>query len=210
MKLYDYFRSSAAYRVRIALAMKGLAPERVFIHLRKGHQRGEDYLALNPHGLVPALVTDSGDVLTQSLAIVEYLDEVFPAPRMLPENLHDRARARQIMSWMRNDHGALRLERPTARIFYPAGEPPPPLSPAARRAADDLVRVTERLGADARGCLFGNRFGVVDIDVAFALMRLVATGIEIPEQLRGYVATVWARPSVREFIEHRRPPNAAD
>jgi len=147
--------------------------------------------------------------LAESLAIVEYLEEVFPGPRMLPEDLHDRARARQIMTWMRNDHGALRVERPSARIFYPLVDLPP-LSGAAQRAADDLIRVTERLGADARGCLFGGKFGVIDVDVAFALMRLVATGVEIPERLRAYIATVWARPSVREFIEHRRPPNASD
>jgi maleylacetoacetate isomerase len=94
MKLYDYFRSSAAYRVRIALNLKGLAPEREFIHLRKGAQRDEEYLAVNPQGLVPALVTDDGSVLTQSLAIVEYLDETVPAPPLLPRDAIGRARVR--------------------------------------------------------------------------------------------------------------------
>jgi hypothetical protein len=65
MKLYDYFRSSAAYRVRIAINMKGLKPAREFVHLRKNVQRGDDYLALNPQGLVPALVADGGEVLTR-------------------------------------------------------------------------------------------------------------------------------------------------
>lgn len=94
MKLYDYFRSSAAYRVRIALNMKGLAPAREFVHLRKGAQRGEDYLALNPQGLVPALVTEDGTVLTQSLAIIEYLDETAPSPPLLPREPVSRARVR--------------------------------------------------------------------------------------------------------------------
>jgi maleylacetoacetate isomerase len=96
MKLYDYFRSSAAYRVRIALALKGLSPERAFVHLRHGAQRGDDYLALNPLGLVPALVTDGGAVLAQSLAIIEYLDETHPAPPLLPADPAARARVRAI------------------------------------------------------------------------------------------------------------------
>jgi maleylacetoacetate isomerase len=97
MKLYDYFRSSAAYRVRIALNLKGIAPdERTFVHLRMGNQRAQDYLALNPQGLVPALALDDGHVLTQSLAIIEYLDETHPAPPFLPAEPAARARVRAI------------------------------------------------------------------------------------------------------------------
>jgi maleylacetoacetate isomerase len=96
MKLYDYFRSSAAYRVRIALNIKGLTPSREFVHLRRNVQRSDDYLALNPQGLVPALVTDGGDVLTQSLAMIEYLDEMHPAPPLLPAAPVERARVRGI------------------------------------------------------------------------------------------------------------------
>ncbi|MEP7183439.1 MAG: maleylacetoacetate isomerase [Betaproteobacteria bacterium] len=96
MKLYDYYRSSAAYRVRIALNLKGVAPERVFVHLRRGAQLADDYLALNPQGLVPALVTDDGATLTQSLAIVEWLDETHPAPPFLPGDAAGRARVRAL------------------------------------------------------------------------------------------------------------------
>jgi len=97
VKLYDYFRSSAAYRVRIALNLKGIAPdERTFVHLRMGGQRAQDYLALNPQGLVPALALDDGNVLTQSLAIIEYLDDVYPSPPLLPADAVERARVRAI------------------------------------------------------------------------------------------------------------------
>lgn len=94
MKLHGYFRSSASYRVRIALNLKGLAVEHLPHHLRKGEQRAADYLAINPQGLVPALVDDAGDILTQSLAIIEWLDEVWPQPPLLPADPLARARVR--------------------------------------------------------------------------------------------------------------------
>ena len=97
MKLYDYFRSSAAYRVRIALNFKGLTPDdRAFVHLRMGNQRAQDYLARNPQGLVPALEVDDDRVLTQSLAIIEYLNEIQPEPALLPDTPEARARVRAI------------------------------------------------------------------------------------------------------------------
>jgi maleylacetoacetate isomerase len=97
MQLYDYFRSSAAYRLRIALNVKGIVPdERTYVHLRIGSQRAQDYLALNPQGLVPALELDDGSVLVQSLAIIEYLDETRPEPPLLPADPVARARVRAI------------------------------------------------------------------------------------------------------------------
>ena len=84
MRLHGYYRSSASWRVRIALNLKGLEAEQVFHHLRRGEQRSPSYLRLNPQGLVPALETDNGAVLTQSLAICEWLDEIRPEPPLLP------------------------------------------------------------------------------------------------------------------------------
>ena len=95
MKLYTFFRSSAACRVRIALRIKGLAYEPAFVHLRKGEQRAPEYLELNPEGLVPLLLAD-GLALTQSLAIIEYLDETRPEPPLLPKTPAERARARSL------------------------------------------------------------------------------------------------------------------
>ena len=94
MKLHGYFRSSASYRVRIALNLKGLSAEQLTHHLRKGEQRDPACLAINPQGLVPTLQDDSGAILTQSLAIIEWLDEVHPQPPLLPRDPLRRARVR--------------------------------------------------------------------------------------------------------------------
>lgn len=93
MKLYTYFRSSAAFRVRIAMGLKGLDYEPAFLNLAEGAQKGSDYLAENPQGLIPALELD-GAVLSQSLVIIEYLDETHPEPALLPADAVDRARVR--------------------------------------------------------------------------------------------------------------------
>ena len=94
MKLHGYFRSSASYRVRIALNLKGLSHQHLSHHLRKGEQCAPAYLAINPQGLVPTLEDDSGTALTQSLAIIEWLDETHPAPPLLPEDPLRRAKVR--------------------------------------------------------------------------------------------------------------------
>ena len=95
MKLYSYFRSSAAYRVRIALKLKRLDYEYIPVHLQKGEQRADAYRATNPQGLVPTLADDRG-TFTQSLAIIEYLEERYPEPPLLPETPEARARVRAI------------------------------------------------------------------------------------------------------------------
>lgn len=94
--LHNYFRSSTSYRVRIALAMKGLSYSYVTHHLRHGAHRKPEYLAINPQGLVPALVLEDGTTLAQSLAIIEYLDETVPTPPLLPADAKGRARVRMI------------------------------------------------------------------------------------------------------------------
>lgn len=95
MKLYTYFRSSASFRVRIALNLKGLAYEPAFVHLPKGEHRAPGYGAVNPQALVPTL-EDAGKRLTQSLAIIEYLDETHPGTPLLPKDALGRARVRSL------------------------------------------------------------------------------------------------------------------
>jgi maleylacetoacetate isomerase len=95
MKLYTYFRSSAAFRVRIALNLKGLAYEPAFVHLPRGEHRAPAYGTVNPQALLPTL-DDGGHLLTQSLAILEYLEETHPAPPLLPKDPLARARVRSL------------------------------------------------------------------------------------------------------------------
>jgi maleylpyruvate isomerase len=94
MKLHGYFRSSASYRVRIALNLKGRSADHLPHHLRKGEQREPAYLAINPQGLVPTLQDDEGAILTQSLAIIEWLEEIYPDPPLLPKEPLRRAKVR--------------------------------------------------------------------------------------------------------------------
>lgn len=96
MKLYTYFRSSAAYRVRLALALKGLPYVSQPINLASGEQRNRDFLTLNPQGLVPALELDAGDVISQSVAILEWLEECHPNPPLYPADPLARARHRSL------------------------------------------------------------------------------------------------------------------
>ena len=103
MKLYNYFRSGTSHRLRIALNLKGLAYDYVPVHLLKDEQRSPDYLALNPQGLVPALVLEPGELgsttaltLTQTPAILEWLEEACPTPPLLPHGCEARARVRAL------------------------------------------------------------------------------------------------------------------
>jgi maleylacetoacetate isomerase len=102
MKLYGYFRSSAAFRVRIALNLKKLNYESAFIHLRRGDQRQPRFLDINPQGLVPALEVDD-TLLIQSLPIIEYLDETYPEPPLLPSDAKGRARVRALAAMVACD-----------------------------------------------------------------------------------------------------------
>ncbi|MCZ6773758.1 MAG: maleylacetoacetate isomerase [Proteobacteria bacterium] len=96
MKLHNYFRSSTSFRVRIALNLKGVTAEYLSYHLRKGEQRSAAYLKINPQGLVPTLELDNGDIIGQSMAILEYLDETYPEPPLLPPDPAGRARVRSL------------------------------------------------------------------------------------------------------------------
>ena len=103
MKLFTYWRSQAAFRVRIAMGLKGLAMEKVSLDLLKGDQFEASYQALNPEGVVPTLIDGEGPPLMQSLAILDYLDETYPDPPLLPKDLRARAHARAIAQMLAMD-----------------------------------------------------------------------------------------------------------
>jgi maleylacetoacetate isomerase len=103
VKLYTYWRSQAAFRVRIALRLKGVAMEKITLDLLKGDQFDPSYRALNPESVVPTLVDGEGPPLVQSLAILEYLDERYPQPALLPANMRDRAHVRALAQMVAMD-----------------------------------------------------------------------------------------------------------
>ena len=125
MTLYTYFRSSAAYRVRIALNLKGLTPEMVSIHLQKegGLNRKPQFRAVNPQMRVPALKLDGGDVLIQSLAMIEYLDEVHPQPPLLPRDSMERAKVRALAQVIACDIHPLNNVGPLRYLKRELGQP---------------------------------------------------------------------------------------
>jgi len=120
MKLYGYFRSSAAFRVRIALNLKKLDYESAFIHLRRGDQRQPGFLDVNPQGLVPALETDDA-LLIQSLPIIEYLDETYPSPPLLPRDAKGRARVRALAAIVACDIHPINNLRVLRYLLRPLG-----------------------------------------------------------------------------------------
>lgn len=111
MKLYGFWRSLATYRVRVALALKGLEAELVSIDLLKGNQHDAGYRSINPQGVVPALVIDDGPPLFQSMAILEYLDETHPQPPLLPKDARGRARVRGLAQIVVSDGHPLIVPR---------------------------------------------------------------------------------------------------
>jgi glutathione S-transferase len=156
-------------------------------------------------GRVPAL--QHGDFwLAESSAIVEYLDEVFPdRPRMLPEDMRERARARQIMAWLRSDLLALREERPTTTMFYERATRP--LTAAGQEAAQKLARVADLLIPEGNVSLF-SAFSVADADLAFMLHRLILNGHDLSAKARAFAEAQWDRPSIKAFVVRERGPAA--
>jgi maleylacetoacetate isomerase len=168
MNRYGFFRSSAAFRVRIALNLKGLAHEDAFIHLRRGDQRGDVYRAVNPQGLVPTLEI-GGHTLTQSMAIVEYLDETHPKPPLLPSDPAGRARVRALADIVAGDIHPGNNLRVLRYLSRPLGHDQAAIETWYNHWITDGFEALERLLAmDPRTGDFcgGDRPGLADIALA--------------------------------------------
>ncbi|HEX3696442.1 MAG TPA: glutathione transferase [Polyangia bacterium] len=200
-----FWVSPYVFTAFVALKEKGALAEMRAVDLGKGEHRREPYRSASLTARIPALVHD-GFWLTESNAIAEYIDDVFPAPahrRLFPADPRQRARARQVMGFVRSDLGPLREERSSETVVYKMKVGP--LSPPAARAAAKLCELGGTLIGDRTDTAFGE-WSIADADLAFALHRLIANGDDVPANVRAYAETQWARPSVRAYIQHPRPP----
>lgn len=164
MKLHGYWRSSAAYRVRIALALKGIAVEHRFVHLVRdgGEQRSEAFRAINPQMRVPVLELDDGTVLTQSPAIIEYLEESRPEPPLLPFDLVGRAKARAVAATIACDIHPLHNTGPLGHLRREFGRPEEEVTAwIARWMRSGLDAVEALIGDD--GFSLGPAPGLADV-----------------------------------------------
>jgi glutathione S-transferase len=197
----DEWDSPYVFAVFVALHEKQLPFVERVLDLKRGEQKQDDFRARSLTARVPCIEHD-GFALSESLAIHEYLDEAFPEPPLLPEALHERARARQILAWLRSDLMPLRDDRPTSSMFYTRADKP--LSERGQAAALKLIELTERLIATPSGSLFG-RWSIADAELSFMLHRLILNGDPVPPRVHAYATAQWQRPSVQAFVMHARP-----
>jgi glutathione S-transferase len=208
LRLYGdaFYISPYVFSVYVALREKALEFEYVPVALHEAAQKQPDYAKRSLTGRVPAL-EHGAFCLAESSAIVEYLDDAFAATaKMLPTAVRERARARQLMAWIRSDLMPIREERATTTMFYQRAERP--LSSAAQAAAQKLITVAEALIAAPDAFLFGD-FSLADADLSFMLQRLILNGDTVPPAVSAWAAHVWARPTVQEFVSKQRPPYIA-
>ena len=197
-----FWISPYAFSAFVALEEKGVRFDSVEVSLGDAEHKTRAFAERFITGRIPAIVHD-GFGLAESSAIAEYVDETFDGPRLFPADPHERARARQIMSWVRSDLIALREERPTSTMFYERAKKP--LSKKGEAAADKLIEVCSRLVDFGATSLF-KTWPIVDADLGFMLHRLILNGDPVPDHLRDYARAQWERPSAIAFVQHARPP----
>lgn len=162
MKLYGYWRSTSSYRLRIALALKDIEVEQAFVHLVRGEQKSETYRALNPQGRVPTLVLDDGTALIQSPAIIEYLEEVFPDPPLLPADPVARAKARAVAAIIGCDVHPLHNVGPLSYLRGPFGRSEEDVGGWIATWIEQGLAAVETMIGEAGYC-FGPSPGLADV-----------------------------------------------
>jgi len=197
------FVSPYAMSAFIALAEKRLSFELRTLDMEGGEHKAEEYARKSLTKRIPTLV-DGVFTLSESSAIAEYLNDVFPIRAIFPIDVQKRARARQIQAWLRSDLDAIREERSAPTLFYRTTNATP-LSPAARQAARKLFTVASELLSHGRNNLFGD-WSIADFDLAFMLNRLILNGDAVPSSLVDYATDQWKRPCVQQWIVKKRPP----
>jgi maleylpyruvate isomerase len=178
MKLYGYFRSSASYRVRIALNLKRIEVEHVFRHLRRGEQNTPDYLSLNPQGLVPTLTLDDGRALTQSLAIIEWLEETFPLPALLPKDTFARAKVRASLAIAADIHPLQNL-RVLSRVVAISKSEEAAAQWAAWVNQEGLAACEKMLSCEPGPFCFGPAASLADICLVPQLANARRFGVDV-------------------------------
>jgi maleylpyruvate isomerase len=179
MKLHGYFRSSASYRVRIALNLKGLSAEHLSHHLRKGEQRAPDYLAINPQGLVPTLQGDGGAILTQSLAIIEWLDETHPNPPLLPKDPLRRAHVRAFAQAIACDIHPVQNLKVLARLRELGLGEDKVAEWAAWANREGLIACEKLIANEAGPFCFGDAPGIADLCLVPQLANARRFGVDV-------------------------------
>lgn len=203
LRLYVDSQLTSPYAMSafVTLREKGLEFELSTVDLDALENQSEDYTGLSLTQRVPTLV--EGDfALSESSAITEYLEEIFPQSPVYPQGAEQRARARQVQAWLRSDLLPIRQERSTLVVFY--GVQSSHLSPAAQSAAGKLIVAAQALLADGREYLCG-QWSIADVDLAVMLNRLILNGDSVPAPLVEYARRQWRRPSVQEWVNLPRP-----
>ena len=214
MKLYTYFRSSAAYRTRIAVNLKGIGYEDVKVDLRApaSDQHKPEYLALNPQGLVPALMVED-TVIAQSLAIIEYLDEVYPDPPFLPRSAVDRATVRAMALAVACDMHPLNNLRVLNYLRSPLGHDEDTVNTWYRHwiavGFGGLEQQARRATGDGRH-MFGSSVTIADICVVPQMYnaRRFNCDVEPYPTLRGICAHLESVPAFRQAAPDAQPDAA--
>ncbi|WP_426177123.1 glutathione transferase [Pseudomonas sp. TWRC1-2] len=203
LRLYvdSQFTSPYAMSVFVTLREKGLAFDMLTLDLNTAQNQTADFTQLSLTQRVPTLV-EGEFALSESCAITEYLEQVYPETPVYPADPQQRARARQVQAWLRSDLLAIRQERSTLVVFY--GQKMPPLSPAADAAVRKLFSATQALLAGNPPYLFGE-WSIADLDLAVMLNRLILNGDSVPTEWVDYAQRQWQRPSVQAWVNLQRP-----